>query len=208
MTAPDPLRLEADDHDVLARTGLALQDANAIPDPPLRLLCRKCGAQLAQAGDTAHGPLFTSTWEYEPELGHVVTVNGRTLNRRETIAWREANETLAYREGSAMTSPLAHGVRALLTPGLSDYPDLLVRCTKDGDAVLNRDDVLAWIREAALKPMRKKVAVAKPFSAYRHPQPTAGPSAPSRQREVWRPKFDSMTIEEYEQRKSARDGAS
>ncbi len=50
MSEEELLRLEADDPDVLALTGLALYDSLAIPDPPLRLACQQCGVLLAQAG--------------------------------------------------------------------------------------------------------------------------------------------------------------
>jgi hypothetical protein len=54
------LRLEADDPEVLELTGLALQCAQEVPDPSLRVACQRCGAQLGRGGDIPHGPLFTT----------------------------------------------------------------------------------------------------------------------------------------------------
>jgi hypothetical protein len=57
------LRLQADDPAVLERTGRALADSQHIGRPPLSFTCDQCGRTLARVGDTAHGPLFTSSWE-------------------------------------------------------------------------------------------------------------------------------------------------
>jgi len=51
------LRVGADDPAVLELTGLALYDAIEIADPPLRVVCKRCGALLGSGGDTPHGPL-------------------------------------------------------------------------------------------------------------------------------------------------------
>jgi hypothetical protein len=201
------LRLEADDPDVRALTGLALEDAAAIPDPPLTIVCRRCGALLARAGDTGHGPLFTSWWESEPPLGHSITVNGRELNRRESIAWREQHTELVESRGRPMHAPLRHGVTALLTPGLADHPDLLVRCMQHGDSVLDRDEVLGWVRQAAHKPTKRTVVVSKPFSEYRVPQVAPGPTEHRHQREVRKMKLDAMPLEEFEARMRRRRDA-
>ena len=197
------LRLEADDPAVLEFTGLALHDSVDIPDPP-RLLCKSCQRKLGAAGDTAHGPLFVSSWEYEPPLSHSVTVNGRRLSRRAAIRWREEHDELVERRGEPLHKPLEHGVTALLLlPAelAQDYPDLLVRCDKHGDTVLDRAQVIGWLRQAALKPFRMKVAVSKLFSEYRDPRPTPGPSGGSHQLEVWRVRFDAMSVDEYERRR-------
>jgi hypothetical protein len=201
------LRLEADDPAVLELTGLALHDAIAIPDPPLRLVCSRCGALLARAGDTGHGPLFTSSWHCEPEIGYSVVVNGRKLSRSEAIKWRAQHDELVQRRGEPMHAPLLHGVTALLTlPAdlAQDHPDLLVRCDKHGDRVLDRTEVLNWLRQAALKPAKRKVAVSQPVSTYRHPQSAPGPSRITHQSEVWRPRFDAMPLEEFDRRMSRR----
>jgi hypothetical protein len=207
------LRLVADDPAVFERTGHAMDDSRQIPDPALQLVCRRCGAVLAKAGDTAHGPLFTSTWLREPELGHAITVNGRRLSRSQTIRHRERD--LAERSGKPLHAPVRHGAVALLAlPAgmVPDYPDLLVRCDKHGDnrghgdTVLDRAAVLGWLREAtAGGPAKRKVAVTKPFSEYTAPTAVPGTPGPTREhREVYRPKFDAMTIDEYERRRGQR----
>jgi hypothetical protein len=207
------LRLVADDPAVFERTGHAVDDSRQIPDPPLQLTCRRCGAVLAKAGDTAGGPLFTSTWLREPGLGHAIFVGDRRLSRSQTIRHRERD--LAQRSGKPLHAPARHGVVALLALPVgmaSDYPDLLVRCDKHGDTrghgdtVLDRAAVLGWLRDAtAGGPAKRKVALTQPFSEYAVPADVPGTPGPTReQHEVYRPKFDTMPIAEYERRRGQR----
>jgi hypothetical protein len=192
------LRLEADDEDVRTLTALALQDALGIPDPPLRIVCQQCGALLGHGGDTPHGPLFTSTWTVEPP-GAVVTVSGHRLPHSAATRWIDEHQPLVERTGAPMRNPVRHGVRALLTPGLADYPDLLVRCAKHGSMVLDRDEVLAWVRQAAHKPVKRKVAVSQPNPDYRPPLHAFGPGRERRQSETRMLPFDTFdSIEEFE----------
>lgn len=202
-----PLRLEADDPGVLARTGLALLDAAEIPDPPLRLICRRCGALLARAGDTPHGPLFMSWWKARPGIGYVIVHGGQELKPREAKRWRDEHEKLLDSGGQPMQVPVRHGVCALLAPPADmaqDFPDLLVRCEKHGDATLDRHEVLRWLRQAAREPMKRKVGVTKPFSDYRPPRPMPGPFRRRQRRETRRLPLDEMSWQEMDDRLAER----
>jgi hypothetical protein len=198
------LRLEADDPEVLELTGIALHDALDIPDPPLRVACQRCGAQLGRGGDTAHGPLFTTSWLVNPPGSTVITVNGRVLSYKTASRWVDEHEKLLDSSGKPLRAPIRHGVRALLTPGLVDYPDLLVRCLKHGDQVLDRDEVLGWIRQAACKPINKKVVLTQRDLEYRPPKHAMGPSRPTVQSETRLLPFDVMTVDELERRLAER----
>jgi hypothetical protein len=198
------LRMEADDPEVLELTGIALHDAPEIPDPALRVACQRCGAQLGRGGDTAHGPLFITSWLANPPSSTVISVNGRVLSYKNATRWVDEHEKLLDRSGKPLRAPIRHGVRALLTPGLVDYPDLLVRCLKHGDEVLDRDEVLGWIREAARRPTIKKVVLTQRDLEYRPPKHAMGPSRPTVQSERRLLPFDVMTIDELKRRLAER----
>jgi hypothetical protein len=150
------IRLEADDPDVRALTVKALADT-ASRTPGLTIRCANCGAELAQAGKTKFGPLFTSTW----------TVDDGTI-----AGARPVDRVAEIVEQSGPPPIEGHGVIALLAlpPKLPpDHPDLLVRCRDDGDALLDRQTVLEWmIRQ---KRRTTIVDVAFPRSTYRRPDP-------------------------------------
>jgi hypothetical protein len=200
------LRLVADDAAVFDLTHRAAVAAGEIPDPPLRIGCQRCGAVLARAGDTDHGPLFTSSWQREPGLAHEVHVGGRRLSRSKTIDHLEHD--IVERSGRPMHAPVTHGAVALLalpTDVPADYPDLLVRCDKHGDAVLDRRQVLDWLRDAAVKPTKRKVVVSRPFSDYVVPTRMPGTTGHTRyQREVYRLGGDVMTVAEFEAKRADR----
>jgi hypothetical protein len=198
------LRLEADDPEVLELTGIALHDVLEIPDPPLRVACQRCGAQLGRGGDTRNGPVFTTSWLVNPPRSTVISINGRVLSHKAASRWVDEHETLLASSGKPLSEPIRHGVRALLTPGLVDYPDLLVRCPKHGDPVLDRDEVLGWIRQAACKPIIKKVVVTQRDLEYRPPKHAMGPSRRTVQSESRSMPFDVMTVDELERRLAER----
>ncbi len=166
------IRLEADDSQVRALTVKALADIAARDlKAALTIRCRACGAQLAQAGVTTHGCLFTSAWAVERPDVVAITVNGIRLSPREALKYRP--RVIVEQSGPTNESD-RHGVIGLLTvaPTLpQDYPDLLVRCPDDGDAVLDRHQVLAWLRDDRHK---VHVDVTFPRLSYRMPDPAFG----------------------------------
>jgi hypothetical protein len=131
-------------------------------------------------------------------------VNGRTLSLKEASRWVDEHEELQESSGKPLRAPIRHGVRALLTPGLADYPDLLVRCPKHGDQVLERDEVLSWIRQAVYEPFVAKVILTQHDLEYRLPRHVMGPSKETVQSELRKLPLDVMTVAELEQRLSAR----
>lgn len=149
--ADDLLHIEAEDEAVWARTLDALADSRGVA-PSVRVWCDRCpGRDLAEAGMTKYGPLFTSSWS-TPPLPAAAAV--RKVARR--LRWST--------DGVAGTE----GVIALLRlpPDLpQDYPDLMVRCPKHGDAVLRRLDVVAKVRGGRKEVM--KVTTTTPRRRYR-----------------------------------------
>jgi hypothetical protein len=205
----EPLRLEADDPAVLERTGRALEDSVSIRRPPLRLTCHQCGHELARVGDTAHGPLFVSSWEVPAPEAHVYVVNGERLRPRAAHQFMEQHTELIEQAGPPMGTPFIHGVTALLAlpAGMTpDYPDLLVRCNKHGDKVLDRIEVIAWLR--AVKPNHvesRPITVRRADTEdghlhYRESGPIPGPQRRTAQSETRRIKTDAMPIPELERR--------
>ena len=183
------LRLEADDPAVLDRTGAALEISVGITRPPVKFVCGRCGHLLARLGDIpGYGPLFVSWWDVEPEPPHIV-VNGRRLRGREAVRHRDATMPVVYREGEPLSTPLRHGVTALLAlpAGMrQDYPDLLVRCVAHGDAVLDRVEVIARLRAATPNRVETVRVPVGPPRGYREPRLTPGPQETVTQREVRR----------------------
>lgn len=213
MNSGPPLRLQADDPAVLERTGRALADSQPIGRPPLSLICDQCGHTLARIGDTAHGPLFTSSWEVPAPMGQVIVVNGERLRPRAARRFVEQHTELIDQTGRPMTTPLVHGVVALLAvpAGMTpDFPDLLVRCNAHGDAILDRLDVIARLR--AVKPNRvesQPVPVTRADTEdghlpYRVPEEMPGPQQTSTQSETRRIKMDAMPLEEFDRRMQER----
>jgi hypothetical protein len=207
------LRLHADDSAVLERTGRALADSQAIGRPPLNFTCDQCGHTLAHVGDTAHGPLFTSTWEIPAPMSQVIVVNGERLRPRAARRFVEQHTDLVEESGKSMATPLAHGVVALLAlPAdmTQDFPDLVVRCNAHGDAILDRIDVIARLR--AVRPNQidiQSITVTRAVAedghlAYRVPREMPGPQQLSTQRETRRFKMDAMPLDEFERRMQER----
>lgn len=138
----------------------------------------RCGRVLARVGLTSAGPLFTSSWEVETPIGFAVKVNGRKLSRREALAFRDRTRPVLERSGPKITETTVDGVVAhlALPAGIDDYPPLLVRCPRHGDAVIPLD-----LARAALRRKPGLVTVSKPFTAYAFHDPEGSwlPDAPS-----------------------------
>jgi hypothetical protein len=207
------LRLQADDPAVLERTGRALTDSQLIRRPPLSFTCDHCGRTLARVGDTAHGPLFTSTWEIPAPMPQVIVVNGERLRPRAARKFVEQHTDLVEESGKSMATPLAHGVVALLAlpAGMTqDFPDLLARCNAHGDAILDRLSVIAQLR--SVKPNQldtQSITVSRADTEdghlpYRVPGKMPGPQRVSTQRETRTIKMDAMTVDEFERRMQER----
>jgi hypothetical protein len=207
------LRLQADDPAVLERTGRALADSQPIGRPPLSFICDQCGRTLARVGDTAHGPLFTSTWEVPAPMGQVIVVNGERLRPRAARRFVEQHTDLVEESGKSMATPLAHSVVALLAlpAGMTqDFPDLVVRCNAHGDAILDRIGVIARLR--TVKPNQidsQSITVTRADTEdghlpYRVPGEMPGPQQLSTQSETRRIKMDAMPLEEFDRRMQER----
>ncbi|GAB1811862.1 hypothetical protein MUNTM_09000 [Mycobacterium sp. MUNTM1] len=72
--------------------------------------------------------------------------------------------------------------------------------------MLDRDEVLGWIRQAACKPIIKKVLLTQRDLEYRPPTRAIGPSKPTMQSERRLLPFDVMTVDELERRLAERYG--
>lgn len=213
MNSGPPLRLQADDSAVLERTGQALADSEHIARPPLSLTCDQCGHTLARVGDTAHGPLFTSTWEVPAPMAQVIVVNDERLRPRAARRFVEQHSDLVDQTGKPMATPLVHGVVALLAlpAGMTpDFPDLVVRCNPHGDAILDRIGVIARLR--AVKPNHidsQPITVTRADTEdghlpYRVPGEMPGPQQRNTQRETRRITMDAMPLDEFERRMQER----
>ncbi len=133
------LRLHPTDPEVRRLTCKAILASNRPGLKRLVVRCSRCRGRLAKAAYTDAGPFFVSRWR-EP----VVLSNGWTQRQQEEFE----NEVATLVEGSFPTDQ-HHSVYAILAlpPRMTaDYPDLMVRCERDGDAVLDRRDVLDRIR--------------------------------------------------------------
>lgn len=140
MTA---LRLQVSDPAVWAHTLRAIEDS-ATRKPLLKVKCARCGAELAQVGITAHGPLFTSSWKVPIPAGSEAKALGPPTKL----------------SGPAPLRSEIHGALAVLAlpPDLpAEYPDLLVRCARHGDAVLDRREALRRLPADGAKPLQWRV---------------------------------------------------
>lgn len=153
-----PVKLDPATPEVQRLTRRALEASRAVP-PSLIIRCADCGAKLAQAGYTPAGPLFTSSWVEAPELGITVYTAEGELDPFAAERWLRRHHGP---EGAHRPPVDRDGTIALLTlpPGTADdFPDLVVRCNAHGDAVLDRVEVLAWLRE---KKRERKVNLTVP----------------------------------------------
>lgn len=165
------LRLEADDARVLALTRRAIEESVHVK--PVKIRCAGCHSTVALVGSTASGPLFISSWPAERPVGHVVRVDGVELPPPAARKWMQKHHPLVAQSGAPVDRPEVHGAIALLAlpPALpQDYPDLLVRCDKHGDELLERHTVLEWLRDRSAP----KVALDFPHREYRRPTDALG----------------------------------
>jgi hypothetical protein len=158
------LQLSAADDQVWRLTLDAVRASDSVN--PMTIRCGTCQATIARAGYTHLGPLFTSSWTIELDSPNAVTVDGRRLSRGAAIKFHDEGLPLTRQSGRPITHTETHGTIALLAlpthlPG--DYPDLLVRCAAHGDAVLDRAEVLSWLRSGE---RRRKVSVSLPHRSY------------------------------------------
>lgn len=168
MTAP--LRPQADDPQVLALTRDALQASNepGCPPPGLTITCSRCGRVLARAGHTSAGLLFTSTWTTALEA--TMRVNGRPVLRRQLHAI-EVENGYEILEDDEDEDGVESVIALLVLPKTvtQDYPDLLVRCGRHGDLVLDRMEVVARTRTPSrwrVTPIFPRQAVASVSTAW------------------------------------------
>ncbi|MCA9851489.1 MAG: hypothetical protein KC461_12705 [Dehalococcoidia bacterium] len=140
--AVNAVRIDAADDNVWRLT-LAALEASTATAPTLTIRCAKCGAQLGLAGVVpGHGPLFTAAWQVP--LASPWRVNGRRLSEREARRYERSRAIEATESGEQVTDE-THSTIALLRLPAScpqEYPTLLVRCARHGDAILDRAAVL------------------------------------------------------------------
>ncbi len=151
--------------------------------PSLTIWCAipQCQTVLARAGHTSAGPLFTSTWTV-PAPRTITEVNGAPLTRSAERGFIEsAFGPVACESGPPLERDLAQGVFAAVAPPpgqADDHPPLLVRCAEHGDAVLDRVEVMAHLRDGRTS---WAVAVGFPRVEYADPDSTWLPGENSRQ---------------------------
>ncbi|MEZ0382177.1 hypothetical protein [Mycobacterium sp. pW045] len=200
------LRLEAGDPAVRERTAAAVQASNEQGvRPTLEIRCSKCRAKLATVGTVPEfGPLFASSWAVTADSWHRVIVNGEVLGDRARSRWiSEHYETLSA-SGKPMNEPLRHGIIALLAlpPQLEqDYPPLLMRCSRHGDYIADRLEVIEELRRGA------DVHKVRPTGETFDYEPPAIENLRTKsvgRQAVRKPKADVMRVEEFEARLAER----
>lgn len=147
----EPLRLQAADPVVLDITRKALDTAPN--EPGLRVLCKACGSVLARAAATPHGPLFHSKWQVPADT--VVELDGREATSHRT-AVRALQQSGFHVEdlGEDDSDDGLFAVIVLPEGVTADYPPLLVRCKRHGDTVLDRLEVVQWLRDGGERSVR------------------------------------------------------
>jgi hypothetical protein len=204
------LRLVADDEDVRAATVGALLAARDLT-PALQIRCKECRSRiLGRAGYVPrYGPLFTAFWRAEPlyTAGKMVIASGRTLRPRERAAWLGKHTEVTSKTEHA-DEPVSDGVIALLAVpvGLTaDYPDLMVRCKRHGDALLDRLEILEALRAAAAGgDGYYRVAPSGQTYSYAAGRPLDTGATARQNRITLRHKADVMPVEEFDARLHAR----
>jgi hypothetical protein len=163
------LRIDVDDPEVLELLDQAVARKPLDPKPRIRIFCDQCSRKMADVWSTQFGPLFLSHWELEDRLMFDVRdAHGSQIPERQAIKVLTERENVTIE--SSNTKDL-HAVVALLDlPAelAQDYPDLLVRCSTHGDAVLDRMAIARWWAEKS----RVSVSVNKPHRTYRTPRRT------------------------------------
>ena len=130
------LRLEVQSEDVWNLTLQAMataHDLGAEHSLEIRCVAGGCGQLLGVAG--------------------MVPVQSPITYKGATMSERRARHLLAQSNNVTITGePLLEvptGVIGLIGEGLDEYPDLLVRCAKHGDLVLDRAEVLRMVGDTA-----------------------------------------------------------
>jgi len=86
----------------------------------------------------------------EEPLRFQTYVNGRRLSHREALIYQDAVFPVRERSRRPIPNEKIEGTIALLAlpPAMhQEYPDLMVRCKRHGDAVLPREELLRDLRE-------------------------------------------------------------
>lgn len=138
----DPICIDVADDAVWMTTVRAVEASSRVP-ATLTIRCSQCQSELGQAGVVPHyGPLFMSWWS-APKSSRTV-VNGAEYNERQLHAYEAAHpHTEVVKDRGQVDG--RDGVIALLRLHATlpeQYPALLVRCRRHGDAVLDRSEVL------------------------------------------------------------------
>jgi hypothetical protein len=119
------------------------------------------------------GPLVTTSWTVELQLPFRIFVNERELGsaaarRKDRDMWETTHQS------GRPDEPEIHGTLALLqlpADFVQEYPDIMVRCNKHGDAILDRLQLIAWLRG---KPAVRKITVGMPRLKYELPRQDGG----------------------------------
>ncbi len=126
---------------------LVVASAGAAPAVAVRCSARGCSRVLGRAGQTPAGPLFSATWPVEDTLPVVTVVGGRRLRPRGQIAHLATGVVAQSGPEPAPTRPEGFFAPLAVPACLPQVAvPLYVRCPRHGDAVLERDHVLAALR--------------------------------------------------------------
>lgn len=142
----------------------ALQHEEAVGQI-MAVQCAECAnrrrtTKLGLAANTAQGPGFAASWaDWEVEWGEV-HVSGRKLGARETLSHLLDSATTVT--GDWGKTREGYFAALAIPPELTqEYVPLLVRCPRHGDALLNRDAVVAGLRR------QQRVFLARPAGGVR-----------------------------------------
>lgn len=124
----------------------ALADTQHRTTPRVHIRCG-CGRSLGALDVVTQGPLFISAWDTPPpdtwkDTGvKVFTSTDGEVDPKQFFA------DLPHRDYGSETTHGRECVIALIANDLADYPDLLVRCARHGDRILDRHDALDHLRQ-------------------------------------------------------------
>lgn len=166
----------------------ALQHEVKSTRPTLTVTCGTCGAALAHAGPVPTGHLWSARWETVEEFGVEVRVSGEAQKPRSAARRAGFDREIAAGQDGYFADLAVPDGSAKAVP-------LYVRCSRHGDAVLSRDEVLGALRSG--RP-RLKVRVATPFATYVAQRIDGLDATVSTQRYTATIKGDAMTIPEFE----------
>jgi hypothetical protein len=162
------VRIHVADDDVWRLTLDALAASCDVP-AALTIRCATCRRTIGYAGDVPnYGPLFTASWQVPAPSP--ATVNGRPMNERQRHRFEDHNPSLDVDQTGEPVTDETHGTIALLRLPAGypeEYPTLLVRCARHGDAVLDRGEVLGALHDGH----RETLAPAtRPLTSYVPPR--------------------------------------